>query len=72
MALEVIDSLLKQQLVAFHGAFHDSILGSWLADKLAAAAILLFRGIRGKISSRVNQFMPVALTYALKESKKRP
>jgi hypothetical protein len=30
-------------------------------DKLAAAAIFPFRGIRRKISPRVNQFLPLAL-----------
>jgi hypothetical protein len=30
-------------------------------DNLAAAAIFPFRGTRGKISSRVNQFLPLAL-----------
>jgi hypothetical protein len=30
-------------------------------DKLAAAAIFPFRGTRGKISPRVNQFLPLAL-----------
>jgi hypothetical protein len=35
-----------------------------MADKRAAAAILPFRGIRGKINLRVNHFLPVALSLS--------
>jgi hypothetical protein len=33
-----------------------------VTDKLDAAPIFPFRGTRGKISPRVNQFLPLALT----------
>jgi hypothetical protein len=51
MALEPIDGLLKQQLVAFHGSFHDSILARWLTNlpqlPFSPFAALVERAVHG-------------------------